>query len=316
MGDEAAKVLDEATQVSTETPEPAESIPTDEAGDGDGAPAEFEVVRAGSGGSQPDKQLGVRKRINKLNAKVETANDATAEVAAALKLEQQKTQLLELSVAELRADQNPAIPPDPLDFDDGARDPKYARALNAYHQPIIAAEVEKRIPTRAAQEGAPSNTDLERRQTNHYGRAADLKVKDFNETEDKAIDVLGKGTVNQIIQHSDQSHLLLYYLGKNPDVAEDLKSQIDNDPTRATLRIGRLEAELSVRPKANSGTTPNPDEELEGTTPSAGKGGKALQKRLDALRTKAAQSGPTGSAAMGEILALKRKAQADGVTVT
>ncbi len=209
------------------------------------------------------------------------------------------------------------MPPDPIDFDGGVQDPKYAQALRDFNQPLIAAEVDKRVsalPVASQTQGAPSNPDLERRQRQHYERAQEMKAKDFEETEDKAIAILGNEVVNHLIQSSEKSHIVLYYLGKNPDIAEDIKSLIDTDPVKATLQLGRLEAELSVKPKADLEPTPDPDTELQGGTPSAGQNNK-FQKKLNRLRDKAAEGGGGGNKAMLAISNLKREAKEAGVTI-
>lgn len=298
MGDELAKPgEDEPIAVD---PDALEDIPGSE-----GA-AEVEIVRAGKEGSQPDKQHGIRKRVNKLNAKLAEANDATANTQAELEHEREKNKLLQLA---LEQKPDASLPPDPVDFDSGVADPRYAEALRTFNQPAIDAAVTKATERLAPAQAAPINPGLESNQRKHYERAAELGAKDFDEVEDVAITALGSEIANHLIQNSSQSHLVLYYLGKHPDEAEAIKELVASNPIKAMLQIGRLEAELSVKPKANVESAPDPDEELQGGTPSAGKTNQ-FQRKLDKAREAAQESGD-----MGSILRIKREAKAAGATI-
>ncbi len=267
---------------------------------------EVEVVLEGAG-SQPDKQHGIRKRINKLNAKRVNAEASQAETQSQLDHEREKSRVLQLALEQKSTE--PLIPPDPGEFTDGVRDPQYAAELRKFNQPAIEAEVQKQTTNLVSPQAASTNPGLERRQQKHYERAAELKAKNFDEIEDRAIGILGNDIANHLIQNSDKSHLLLYYLGTNPDQAEVIKSLIETDPIKGVLQIGRLEAQLSVKPRANSEPAPDPDDELRGGTPSAGQANK-YQTRLDKAREAAGESRN-----MSAVLAIKREAKAAGATV-
>ena len=305
---------DEAISPATETEgaKPQESEESSEES-GEAVEPDVEVVRQGTGGSQPPPQHGIQRRINKLNARVDTANAGTAQAEGALAHKERENELLKLALDQERSKAKATAPPDPADFN-GVADPNYAQALREFNQPAIDAAVEKRISALPAPQATkPSgDADLAQKQREHYERVQLMKARDFDETEDKAIAILGNGTANEIIRRSDQSHKVLYFLGKNPDEAEEIKSLIDTDPVAATLRIGRLEAELVARPKGNSEPAPDPDEDLQGGTPSAGQSNK-FQKKLDKLREKAMDG---GSGKMRAIIDLKKDAEKAGVTVT
>ena len=234
---------------------------------------EIEIVRQSGTGSQPDEQQGIRNRINGLNSKVEQANTDADQLRAQLESERKKNELLELRHEQQKTAQ--AAPPNAMDFDDGDQDKQYLAALNDYHQSMANATVDKRLADYAASQTQAVDPNIEREQQRHYERANELGAKDFDATEGKAISILGKGHVKDIIRVSENSHLLIYYLGKNPGAAEDLKRAIDANPATALVQIGRLEAELSVKPRARSGAAPNPDEDLPGGSPSTTKRGPA-----------------------------------------
>ena len=270
---------------------------------------EFEVVLDGADGSQPDTQRGIRKRINKLNNKVADAQDQASHADEALAVEREKNKLLQLALEQSHQAEVP-LPPDPSDYDDGARDPNYIRSLNEYNQPMIAAEVHRQTANLAPVQVETIDPSLVKRQTKHYERASELGAKDFDEVEDKAISILGNEVVNHLINNSDESHLVLYYLGKNPGQAEEIAGLIKTNPVKATLQLGQLSAKLSVKPRANSEPTPDPDDELKGGSPSAGQSNKH-QRIVDDARKKAQENGN-----IKLVLEAKKAAREAGVTVT
>jgi len=317
MGDDKAETPEVSTEIEdTEVTEPTVKDERLEAGDDsetDGEQQELqevEVVLAGDDGSQPDKQHGIRKRINKLNNRLAQAEGKTTNAEHELTLEKERSKLLQLALDQ-KAPIEVATPPDPADFDDGARDPKYVKALNAYNQPIIAAEVQKQTANLAPAQVNTVDRDLERKQTKHYERANVLGAKDFEETEDKAIERLGNDTVNQLIRNFDKSELILYYLGKNPGKAEEIAQLIKTNPIMGVAELGRMEARLSAKPKSTTEPTPDPDEELSGGSPAAGKSNK-FQRKLDKAREDA-QDGASGR--MQAIANIKKEAKEAGVTV-
>lgn len=270
-----------------------------------------EIVLEGEEGSQPDKQSGIRKRINKLNAKVDVANSATSDAEQRLTVVEEQNKLLRMAADQRKEAEAPNTPPDPDDFNDGVKDPKYVQAFNAYNQPLIDAAVERKTSHLSQQQQSDSaNSNLVKMQEKHYERADDLGIKDFDEVEGKAIGILGKEITNQLIANSPDSHLILYHLGKNPGKADHFSQLVKTDPLKAILQLGALGAKLSVKPKAKTEPTPDPDEELQGGNPSAGQANK-FQRLVDKAR-EAAQNGGN----MQAVMKLKKEAAAAGVTVT
>ena len=98
----------------------------------------------------------------------------------------------------------------------------------------------------------------------HYKRADALKVKDYDETEDKAIEILGQDVVNQLIANTDKSPELLYYLGKNPGKAQEMAEMVKTNPVKGVFELGRLGAKLSARPKSRTKPAPAPEGEQRG----------------------------------------------------
>jgi len=317
MGTDTAETPEVSTEeqpiVEIDPNDPGKQVEAGEVPEGEEqhAATEVEVVLDGESGSQPDAQHGIRKRINKLNTKVAKAEGTASEAEQALAVEREKTKILQLALQQKTPAETPT-PPDPNDFDDGVRDAKYVQALNEFNQPAIAAEVQRQTANLAPTPVETVNRELEQKQTKHYERASVLGAKDFEETEDAAIAILGNDFANQVIDNFKKSELILYYLGKNPAKAEELARLIKERPVMAVAELGRMEARLSAKPKSNSEPTPDPDEELQGGSPAAAKTNK-YQKRIDAAR-EAAQDG--GSGRMQAIADIKKEAAAAGVPVT
>ena len=265
---------------------------------------EVEIVLDGESGSQPGPSKtggGYNRFIRRLKA----AKDDTKEVSEALEIEREKNKLLQLALSQ--KDDGANEPPDPMSFDDGVTDPAYAKALQDHNQAFIAQEVRKATASIPAQPAV--NHELERKLVSHGERAERLGVSDYADVQDKALDILGRETVTEIIAASDKSEVILYHLGKNPARAEEFRDLVSTNPVRAAMEIGRLEAGLTVKPRASTQPTPDPDVDVTGGTPTAGQPNK-FQKRLDKLRDAAGETRDISA-----ILALKREARDAGVTV-
>lgn len=267
---------------------------------------EFEITRE-SGDSQPPQQqhFGIRKRINKLNARNEESNHRTDEANTKNAFLEEKNKILEIALQQARENQNGLTQPNPTDFDDGVSDPKFQEQQHAFNQQIIQREVAKQVQasTKTVEDNSSihfQTRELEKKQLKHYERATEIGAKDYSETEDKAIESLGNELVNHIIENFEDSQYLLYYLGKNTHEADRISGLIQNKPILGIAELGRLSSELKVKTKTS--TAPNPDEEIEGGMPSAT---GSLQRQLDKLRDQAGKN-PTQDN-MKKIIAFKKR---------
>ncbi len=247
--------------------------------EGQGDEDDQEIFLDGDDGSHPkDEQRGIRKRINKLNAKVAEAKTGQDQSTAELAVERERNRLLQLALNQQQQQNQPVDgPPDPNDFDDGIADAGYVTAFQNHIAKGVRAEMQTQHQTTQVQ--TRNDDALQARQVAHYKKADALKVKDYDDTEDAAIAILGQDVTNQLITASDKSPEVLYYLGKNPDAAKDIKALIESNPVKGVLKLGALEARLKSRPKAKQRNAPDPDGELSG-----GGSGKRKTKR-----------GPTGA---------------------
>lgn len=227
---------------------------------------EFEITLDGDDGSHPeqDENRGIRKRINKLNRKVEAAEEGKEKVSSELEIERERNRLLQLALDQQggKAPKDDGAPPDPNDFDDGIADAKYIQALEDHmSKRVLAKAQEAQIQTRTATEAQGKLYD---RQVDHYERAKALKVPDYEVTEDKAIEVFGQDVVNQLISNTDKSPELLYYLGKNTGKAQELADLVKANPVKGVFELGRLGEKLKAKPKSKSKPAPDPDGDQRG----------------------------------------------------
>jgi hypothetical protein len=180
--------------------------------------------------SEPVRKSGFKKRIDKLNGKVEAANSEAEEAKRKAAMLEEENKLLRLKTQQ----EKPLAKPKYEDFD---TDAEFDAATTKYEEERLNAIAEKKAKE-ILQQNQANNTqqtqdsDLREKLDSHYERAEKLKVNDYEETEDKAIDLLGNDLTKQIMANTDKSEILLYHLGKNPAKAESLAALIKTDPLK------------------------------------------------------------------------------------
>lgn len=271
--DEAEGTEDADTEAAGEAEdEDAEDGAEDDGtGDGQDESDEVEIVREGETQPQATTPRGFLKRINKLNGRVDEAQQETSdERTRRLAVEDENT-ALKARLAQVDPQKEPDAPtiPNPDDFDGGVYDPAYLAAANKYNQAFISAEIQKGIAaatqqTTVTQTNTVKAHDLEKAQLAHIERATKLGVKDYEETEDKALEIFGHEKANHLIQNMENSELALYYLGKHPDIAQKYADMLDTKAIKALLELGGIVAGIKVKKSSKSKNLPDPDDELEG----------------------------------------------------
>lgn len=308
MGEEAVKEeIEQVTEVVVsedsvpEVAQPAE-ISTEEDG------ADVGVNDIVLEGTQPlfDQQAMdrvVQGRVKKLSGKLVEATDQVSASDERASLAESRAQILTLALEQERSKNNsqPATEPNADDYDLGHEDPNYRKKLSEFNQSWMKAEVSKQV-AQSQQNFTTDNAanataqERERKQRKHYAKADELGVKDYDAKEDKAIEILGLERTNQLIEHIDDAHKILYYFGANEAAAKNFKSIMDNDLVKGLLEIGRLQASLVVKPRTSN--APDPDIELEGGVTR----GADKDKKYDRLVEEAAQTGD-----MKKLLAYQRE---------
>lgn len=66
------------------------------------------------------------------------------------------------------------------------------------------------------------------------------------------------------IAESDKGGEIAYFLGKNPNIANDLYEKFESAPAKALIELGRIEARLSAPPAKTVTTAPRPAQTLSG----------------------------------------------------
>ena len=116
-----------------------------------------------------------------------------------------------------------------------------------------------------------------------YGKArAELKVRDFEDAEAVAQEVLDVTQQGIVVQGADNPALVIYALGKNPKKAKEISSI--KDPVKFAFAVAKLEKELKV---TNRKAAPPPERAIQGT----GRVSGAVDSTLERLRAEAEKTG-------------------------
>lgn len=116
-----------------------------------------------------------------------------------------------------------------------------------------------------------------------YGKArAELKVRDFEDAEATAQEVLDVTQQGIVVQGADNPALVIYALGKNPKKAKEIAGI--KDPVKFAFAVAKLEKELKV---TNRKAAPPPERTIQGT----GRVSGAVDSTLERLREEAARTG-------------------------
>lgn len=218
---------------------------------------------------QQQKSDWIQKRIARANRKVEKVSEEAEAAKTELELLRQKNKLLELAVQQRTPQPKPDAAPNPDDFDGGEYDPEYKKAHESYlikkaEEAAHQRYQESQTNALKEQQEAAKRQELEQKQREHYERALTLEVKDYDVAEDKVLEILGHDNVNHLINNFEDSHALVYHLGKNEKEAQRLADLIQSNPIRGAAEIGRLSASLALKPSKS--IPPAPVEKLEGSS--------------------------------------------------
>lgn len=170
---------------------------------------------------------------------------------------------------------------------------KFGEQLEAWHESKRAADEQQR----QAQQAEQSARDAWNKKLTAYGAAkAALKVKDFDDAESAAKDVLTITQQGVIVHGAKNPALLIYALGKNSKKAKELAAI--TDPVKFAFAAAELELQLKVTPRK---TAPAPDRTVSGSVA----GAAAVDNQLEKLRAEAAKTGDNS-----KVIAFRRQQQA------
>ena len=161
------------------------------------------------------------------------------------------------------------------DYDEEA----FAAALDQWHESKRQVDEQER-----ASKEALTKADAEwQAKLDSYTKAkSELKVKDFAEAEAEAKTTFSTTQQGIIIQGSENSALMVYALGKNPEQAHKLATI--QDPVKFAFAVAKLEVQLKITKKSS----PPPP---ESAVVSTGRTGGTVDSALDRLRNEAEKTG-------------------------
>jgi len=291
MSEQAIETENEIDPLAAEETETTEEISED-----------VEIIVEGEDKPASKSQLphGIRKRFNKLNGKIDAANTQADESTRRADALEEENRLLRLQAQTVQ----PATRPDEDDFDTRL---EYLAAMDKYDDVRIEKAAQEHVAQFAQQNHtqntqASQNAKLEESINDHYSRADSLKMKNYEELEDKAIDALGVDLSKVIMANTEKSHLIMAHLGANPAKAAELVELVNVNPVKALVKAVEIGNSLSIKAKSNS---PDPETKVE-----SGVAVSNWQKRIDKARDKAADSGD-----MSELISLKKQAKESGAKI-
>jgi hypothetical protein len=243
---------------------------TDEVTEGEES-EEVEIVVAGEEqpASKPVRKSGFQKRFDRLQGKIETANTQADEATRKNEMLTEENKLLRLQASQGK----PAGRPKEDDFETNA---EYLAARDEYEDERTSAIAEKKAAEIIRQNQTHTNTvnqddKLRSRISKHYERADALRIKNYDELEDKTITILGNDFSKILMANTEKSHLIMAHLGINSGKAEELSELVKTDPVAALVQAVEIGNTLSIKPKGSA--TPDPDKLLGGGSTSDNKRG-------------------------------------------
>lgn len=170
----------------------------------------------------------------------------------------------------------------------------YESKLTAWHEQQVAQREAKREQEQAEQK---AKDEWQAQLDNHSKAKAALKVQDYQDAEENAVEILSVIQQGIIVTGAKNSAAVLYALGKNPSKAKELAS-ITN-PVKFAFAVAELESQLKVTPRK---APPVPERQVRGTTSVAIGAGDA---ELERLRADAEKTGD-----LSKVLAYKKQKRA------
>ncbi len=242
--------------------------------------------------------------------------DPTPHILRRVQRREEKTQLenqqLKEQLQQLANQSTQTIKPKPIESNFDSVE-EYSAAEAIWYQELVSGTVSKQLNQeqnghRIAAQEQERNVSYE----TYAKSAAGLKVSDFNETQDKAFDILGDDFARSIAETiPEEAPKLLYYLGKNPREAERYRDDYKLNPGKTNFLMGKLAGKLTLQPKRTKAA--DPETKVEGA--SVGDIGDGdWQTQIDKVRDAADES--TISKSINKVREIKKQAKAAGFDVS
>lgn len=154
-------------------------------------------------------------------------------------------------------------------------DDLYEKALDDYEK--------KKFESAAPKIDDQTQQLYQKKLDSYVKRKSELKVNDFAEAEKDVINNLTLDQQNLILLNSDKPELVVYMIGKHPDILDEL-SEI-NDPAKFCYKIAKIESKTQMSKKTTKPSVA-PEKKITGTSASQGISSNNLDKLLEnALKT-------------------------------
>lgn len=164
---------------------------------------------------------------------------------------------------------------------------KFAQALDAWH------DRKRQIDDQQAEKERAEQTQRQAWQAklDAYGRAkAALKVRDFEDVEAAAQDVLSTTQQGIVLDGAENPALVVYALGSNPKKAKELAAI--TSPVKFAFAVAKLETQLKLTPKKSA---PPPERTVRGSSGIVAGGTDATLARLQAQADKTGDRTPVAA---------------------
>lgn len=250
--EEQEQQLAESTE-TVETKETAESAAAEQA----------ETSEAEKEQKESRRKNGIQRRIDELTKKAHLAQ-AEAEFY--------KQKALQPDSKAEKADAKPSTEPDPKDYPTVEA---YLKAVRQFDREQLRAEFKAELEQTTQRQSQQSEVaELQAEWSESESKAVEAHA-DYREVTTEALDSLQ--TLNgpavqalaHAIQYSDAGPELLYHLGQNPEILEELAEM---HPTRAVVALGRIEGSLQAKNSGEVNKAPSHTRAPKPPTPVRGAG--------------------------------------------
>lgn len=257
----------ESTEISDDKPEKIED-------------EEVEIVLEGE--EEPAPQGKIPRRVKKLlerNTQLQSEMETTQQSSTA-EIERLKSELANSLTSQQQA-VTTAVPMPPTEAECGYDPDKLKAATVQYQANLVNWLANQQTDKAEVASQTQAQTQRVRVETekleDHYKRADGLKVKDYDDNEASAVDVLGKDLVKSIAMTMPNSAMIINYLGKNSRKAQEIADLNLSDPSKGVAKLWEYNFGLKAIPRKRS-NAPEPEQRVEG---GGGGGTSSLQKQYD-----------------------------------
>jgi hypothetical protein len=200
----------------------------------------------------------VARRLSRTERRIKGKNAEIEEVTAEADALREQVKLYQLRDQQAGA----IVEPDEDTFEGSDSEFKAAqRAWNQHEIERVAGEKAQEIMGQVVQNTTQERQAVATDEINraHYGRADSLKVKNYDQLEGNAVDIIGDQFAQTLIASTENAHRILASMGANPAKTAQIASLIQSDPAKAFANA----LEFKIHPSLKSASTTVLDPETQ-----------------------------------------------------